>query len=169
MTAPWEGKGMTVYLVSGGFDPLHSGHIDLLSVGSNIVVGLNSDEWIDRKRKGTTLGCHFMPFEERKAVLEAMGTVSKVIPFDDSSGHAADFLGKARELFGLSVPLVFVNGGDRTRVQDLPKEERETLDRMLIFPKFLETEKANASSDILGDYLNRRGERQDHELAPYSA
>lgn len=145
----------TVFLVSGGFDPLHSGHIELLSIGSNVVVGLNSDQWIDTKRKDTKQRCHFMPWEERKAVLEAIATVSRVVEFDDSSGNAVEFLQWARDFFGLDRPLAFVNGGDRRSIKDVPHAEREAMDRLLIFPKFQQQGKRNSSRDILGDYLER--------------
>lgn len=145
----------TVYLVSGGFDPLHSGHIELLSVGSNVVVGLNSDKWIDEKRKNTKHRCHFMPWEERKAVLEMIATVTKVVDFDDSDGSAVDFLQWARDFYGLERPLVFVNGGDRTHIGQIPFAERQALERLLIFPRFQLTGKKNSSRDILGDYLER--------------
>jgi len=144
-----------VYLVSGGFDPIHSGHIDLLSVGSNIVVGLNSDEWLDTKRKGTPQACHFMSWDERKAVLEMFATVSRVVPFDDRDGNAVQFLQWARDNYGSTRKLVFVNGGDRKCKKDIPKEEREALESLDIWPRFLQGAKKNSSRDILSEYLRR--------------
>ena len=57
-----------IVLVTGGFDPIHSGHISYLKeaskLGSKLIVGLNSDEWLTRKK-----GNYFLPFKERKSVL----------------------------------------------------------------------------------------------------
>ena len=60
---------MKIIIVSGGFDPLHSGHIayfeDAKKLGDKLVVALNSDEWLKQKK-----GKFFMPFEERKTIIE---------------------------------------------------------------------------------------------------
>ena len=61
----------TIVIASGGFDPLHSGHIRYLqnakSHGDKLIVLLNSDEWLTRKK-----GRPFMPFEERASIIERM-------------------------------------------------------------------------------------------------
>ncbi len=92
-------------LCTGGFDPIHSGHVDYLNeaskLGDTLVVGLNSDEWLQRKK-----GKAFMPWEERKYILEALGCVDSVIGFDDSDGTANDAIEQVR-------PDIFANGGDR--------------------------------------------------------
>ena len=76
---------MKISVVSGGFDPLHSGHINLLesaaSYGDKLVVLLNSDEWLTRKK-----GRPFMPFEERALILERMSMVDHVYAGDDADG-----------------------------------------------------------------------------------
>ena len=60
---------MKVVLVTGGFDPLHSGHISYFKeakkLGDKLVVGLNSDEWLTRKK-----GRPFMPFKERLKIIQ---------------------------------------------------------------------------------------------------
>ena len=75
----------TIVIASGGFDPLHSGHIRYLqnakSQGNKLVVLLNSDEWLTRKK-----GRPFMPFEERATILEKMEMVDYVYGVDDSDG-----------------------------------------------------------------------------------
>ena len=72
-----------IVLVTGGFDPIHSGHIEYFNsakrFGDELIVGLNSDEWLTRKK-----GKAFMPFKERKAIIESLKMVDKVIDFDDS-------------------------------------------------------------------------------------
>ena len=76
-----------VVLVSGGFDPLHSGHIayfkEAKKLGTKLIVGVNSDDWLTRKK-----GRPFMPFEERAAIIKELSVVDKVIGFDDSDDSA---------------------------------------------------------------------------------
>ena len=73
---------MKIIVVSGGFDPLHSGHLayfkSACDLGDKLIVALNSDEWLDKKK-----GKYFMPFDERKAVIESLRMVDEVIDFDD--------------------------------------------------------------------------------------
>ena len=73
---------MKVIVVSGGFDPLHSGHIsyfeDAKSYGDKLIVALNSDSWLEKKK-----GKFFMPFSERKSIIESLKYVDEVIDFDD--------------------------------------------------------------------------------------
>ena len=70
-------------LVTGGFDPLHSGHIDYFTaakmLGDKLIVGVNSDEWLARKK-----GHSFMPIGERTSIIQSLQVVDKVIWFDDS-------------------------------------------------------------------------------------
>ena len=74
-------------LVTGGFDPLHSGHIEYFkeakTLGTKLIVGVNSDEWLTRKK-----GRPFMPFKERCAIIKELSVVDKVIGFDDSDDSA---------------------------------------------------------------------------------
>ena len=59
-----------IVLVSGGFDPVHSGHIKLIQEASkygNVVVLLNSDKWLQKKK-----GVEFLPFEERATIMMAL-------------------------------------------------------------------------------------------------
>ena len=69
---------MKVVLVTGGFDPLHSGHISYFEeakkLGDKLVVGLNSDEWLTRKK-----GLPFMPLKERKIIVQNLKMVDEVI------------------------------------------------------------------------------------------
>jgi len=100
-------------VVSGGFDPLHSGHIALLKGAFDeckkpVVVLLNSDEWLTRKK-----GKPFMPFEERKAVLDTNVYVGAVYAFDDSDDSAVKGLEMLNEKYP-HAQLIFCNGGDRT-------------------------------------------------------
>ena len=102
-----------VVLVTGGFDPLHSGHIAYFKaareLGDHLVVGVNSDEWLTRKK-----GRPFMPFEERAAIIKELDCVDEVISFDDSDNTACAAIMQVLSTKGTSWDLIFANGGDRT-------------------------------------------------------
>ena len=103
---------MNIIIVSGGFDPIHSGHIEYFKAakkhGDKLVVALNSDKWLENKK-----GKFFMPFNERKAIIESIGCVDEVIDFeDDEIGSCIYALEKAKNLFPTD-QLFFANGGDR--------------------------------------------------------
>ena len=104
---------MKIIIVSGGFDPIHSGHIAYFKSarnhGDRLVVALNSDSWLENKK-----GKFFMPFNERKAIIESMSCVDEVIDFnDDDKGSAINALEKVKILYP-DDNLFFANGGDRT-------------------------------------------------------
>jgi cytidyltransferase-like protein len=104
---------MKVVLVSGGFDPLHSGHIAYFKaareLGDCLVVGINSDQWLTRKK-----GKPFMPLAERTAIIDALSMVDKIITFDDSDRSAIDAIRKVKSFYP-NATIVFANGGDRTK------------------------------------------------------
>jgi cytidyltransferase-like protein len=104
---------MKVVLVTGGFDPLHSGHIEYFkaakALGFLLVVGINSDAWLTRKK-----GQPFLPAQERRAIIENLHQVHKVIEFDDSDDTAIDAIRRVKALHP-KAKIIFANGGDRTR------------------------------------------------------
>ena len=89
---------MKIVLVTGGFDPLHSGHIEYFNaakeLGDKLIVGINSDEWLARKK-----GQPFMPWKERAAIVANLQVIDRVINFDDSDNSAKDAIRKARSIF----------------------------------------------------------------------
>jgi cytidyltransferase-like protein len=101
-----------VVLVTGGFDPLHSGHIEYLKaarqLGDMLVVGINSDAWLKRKK-----GRAFMPSKERIAIIENLKMVSHCILFDDDNGSAIEAIRNVKMMYPNS-QIIFANGGDRT-------------------------------------------------------
>jgi D-beta-D-heptose 7-phosphate kinase/D-beta-D-heptose 1-phosphate adenosyltransferase len=76
-----------IVLITGGFDPLHSGHIAYFkaakALGDILVVGVNSDAWLTRKK-----GSPFMPYKERAEIVRNIVGVDFVIDFDDTDGSA---------------------------------------------------------------------------------
>ena len=101
-----------VVLVTGGFDPLHSGHIAYFKaareLGDHLVVGLNSDAWLTRKK-----GRPFMPFNERAAIIKELTVVNEVIGFNDDDNSACAAIGQVLATKGTSWRVIFANGGDR--------------------------------------------------------
>ena len=104
---------MKIILVTGGFDPLHSGHIEYFKaakqLGNLLIVGINSDAWLTRKK-----GRAFMPAVERKAIIENLHQVHKVIEFNDTDNSAIDAIRQVQKMFPRD-KIVFANGGDRTK------------------------------------------------------
>ena len=105
---------MKVVIVSGGFDPIHSGHIAYFKSakmhGEKLIVALNSDAWLKKKK-----GKFFMPFNERKAIIESINYVDEVIDFkDDELGSCINALKKAKNIYP-NDELFFANGGDRVK------------------------------------------------------
>ena len=104
---------MKVVLVTGGFDPLHSGHIAYFKaareLGDHLIVGLNSDAWLTRKK-----GRPFMSIEERAAIIQELECVDEVITFDDDDNTACLAIGYVLQTKATSWKLIFANGGDRT-------------------------------------------------------
>ena len=105
-----ERKMSDIILVSGGFDPIHSGHIKLINDANkfgDVVVLLNSDAWLRNKK-----GKEFLPFSERKIIMQNIKGVIDVIEFDDSDKTCIDGIQKAKSLFKNNL-IKFANGGDR--------------------------------------------------------
>lgn len=102
---------MKIVLVTGGFDPIHSGHISYLqeakNLGDILIVGLNSDMWLMRKK-----GKPFMKIDDRLAVISSIGYVNKVIQFNDDSNNSIDAIRIVKELYPNDT-IIFANGGDR--------------------------------------------------------
>ena len=103
---------MKLVIVSGGFDPIHSGHISYLksakSYGDKLIVALNSDKWLENKKNK-----FFMPFNERKAIIESINYVDEVIDFDDDIiGSCINALEKVKSSYP-DDDIFFANGGDR--------------------------------------------------------
>ncbi len=99
-----------ISIVSGGFDPIHSGHVALIREAANhgdVVVLLNSDAWLTRKK-----GRPFMDWNERETVLRAIVGVIDVMAVDDGDGTVCNGIQRAFTRYA-DYDVTFCNGGDR--------------------------------------------------------
>lgn len=142
-----------IVVVSGGFDPVHSGHIKLFKearqLGDILIVGLNSDEWLERKK-----GRSFMPWNERLCIVNNLSMVDEVYTFDDEDGSACHLLQQVRAHYP-DAHIIFANGGDRTQ-DNIP--EMSVPDIEFRFGVGGEN-KANSSSWILQEWKAPKTER----------
>ena len=105
-----EKKMDSIVIVSGGFDPVHSGHVKLIEEASkfgNIVVLLNSDKWLENKK-----GRAFLPFEERKIIMNAFKNVIDVIVCGEFDNTCIDGMKIILKKYP-NYKIKFANGGDR--------------------------------------------------------
>ncbi len=145
---------MKVIVVSGGFDPLHSGHIEYFNsakkLGDRLIVALNSDVWLANKK-----GKPFMPFKERKILIENLKMVDEVIHFeDDDLGSCSLGLEKVKEMHP-NEKIIFCNGGDRNK-ENIPEIKVSGIDFRFNVGG---SEKLNSSSWLIKDYFNNFEER----------
>ena len=98
-------------MVSGGFDPIHIGHVRMILEAAktgDVIVVLNSDEWLSRKK-----GFVFMPWSERAEIIESIRGVTSVEHVEDSDNTVCEAIKRLH-------PDVFANGGDRKQ-QNTPE------------------------------------------------
>ena len=147
-----------VVIVTGGFDPLHSGHIAYFKaareLGDHLVVGVNSDEWLTRKK-----GRPFMPFEERCAIIKELECVDEVIGFNDDDDSACAAIYTVLATRGSSWKVVFANGGDRTNKNTLEYTMYGNHHDVSFAFGVGGTDKKNSSSWILKDWNQPTTER----------
>jgi len=125
-------------MVSGGFDPVHAGHIRMIRDAAkygNVIVIANSDAWLWRKK-----GFVFMEWERRVEILNAIKGVILVDSVDDSDGTVCDAIRRHK-------PTYFANGGDRGRANTPEQAVCEELDVQLLWGIGGE-EKLQSSSDL---------------------
>ena len=106
-----------VVAVSGGFDPVHVGHVRMFkrakALGDYLVVILNNDNWLRHKK-----GAAFMPEAERKEIIEALASVDEVmLTFHLETVTDRSVCAELRAL----KPDIFANGGDRRNTEDIPE------------------------------------------------
>jgi D-beta-D-heptose 7-phosphate kinase/D-beta-D-heptose 1-phosphate adenosyltransferase len=137
-----------VVLVTGGFDPIHSGHIAYFEsakkLGDFLIVGLNSDDWLTRKK-----GKPFMTWDDRFSVVSALKPVSDVFSFEDSDNTAIDAIRNALTVYP-DAHIIFANGGDRGK-DNIPEMAFES-DRVSFAFGIGGNDKKNSSSWILKNW-----------------
>ena len=138
-------------IVSGGFDPIHSGHLDLLESASkygDVIVLLNSDKWLSLKK-----GRPFLSFDERKKILESIKYVSEVREAQDFNSTVRVSL---QELLLEYKPeqLIFANGGDRN--ETTTPEEQFCWEHKIRTIYDCGGEKIQSSSQLLADYWYKK-------------
>jgi cytidyltransferase-like protein len=143
-------KKSTIVATSGGFDPLHAGHIRLFceakKLGDKLVVILNNDNWLKKKK-----GVIFMPEQERKEIIEALQCVDKVVLTNHP--HNPKDMSVCSELRRIR-PDVFANGGDRT-YKNIPEiEVCKKIGCKMVFGVG-RGGKIQSSSWLLGNYLDK--------------
>ena len=141
-----------VSLVTGGFDPIHSGHIAYFErakdLSDYLVVGINTNEWLTRKK-----GQYFLPWIERAEIIRHFDMVDAVISWEDDDDSACGAIAKCLEI---SEKVIFCNGGDRIKT-NIPEIVGYGDDPRVEFKFAIGGEdKMNSSSWILNDYFNRQ-------------
>ena len=142
-----------VSLVTGGFDPIHSGHIAYFErakdLSDYLVVGLNTNEWLTNKK-----GQYFQSWVERAEIIRHLNMVDAVITVpDDDEGSACGAIAKCLEI---SETVVFCNGGDRGK-DNTPETIRYNDDPRVQFEYGIGgDDKRNSSSWILKGYFERQ-------------
>ncbi len=144
-----------IVLATGGFDPLHSGHIAYLKaakkLGDKLIVGVNSDAWLRRKK-----GHEFMPWNERDEIVRNLAFVDEVIEYNDDDNSSKDAIVQVRKLYPYE-QIQFVNGGDRTP-ENIPESDIDDNNIMFVFG-IGGFNKANSSSWILEEWKNPKTSR----------
>jgi cytidyltransferase-like protein len=147
---------MKIVLVTGGFDPVHSGHIEYFraakSLGDRLIVGINSDEWLQRKK-----GQPFMSLTERRTIVGNLKDVDATITFDDSDGSSCAAIYQLLKDCNSTDEIIFANGGDRTK-ENIPEMMVDDTRVKFVFGVG-GTDKLNSSSWILQDWKSPKTDR----------
>jgi D-beta-D-heptose 7-phosphate kinase/D-beta-D-heptose 1-phosphate adenosyltransferase len=141
-----------VSLVTGGFDPIHSGHIAYFKrakdLSNYLIVGVNSNEWLTRKKSQ-----YFQSWAERADIIRHLDMVDAVISWDDADESACGAIAKCLDI---SNTVIFCNGGDRKQ-GNTPEIEGFGNDSRVQFEFGIGGEdKMNSSSWILHGYFERQ-------------
>lgn len=144
---------MKIVIVTGGFDPIHSGHLAYFKaakkLGDKLVVGLNSDAWLTRKK-----GKPFMPISERFALVSELACVDEVVIYNDNDNSSCDAIQLVKTRYP-TAQIFFANGGDRTK-ENIPEMVFDDVE--FVFGVGGE-DKKNSSSWILEDWKKPKTDR----------
>ena len=142
-----------VSLVTGGFDPIHSGHISYFARAKDcsdfLVVGINTEEWLTKKK-----GQYFQSWVERADIIRHLRMVDAVITVpDDDKGSACGAIAKCLEI---ADTVVFCNGGDRGKTNTPETDKYGDNPRVQFEFGIGGEDKKNSSSWILKGYFERQ-------------
>ena len=147
----------TIVLVTGGFDPIHPGHIEYFKaakeLGDELHVGLNSDEWLTRKK-----GRPFMKLKDRASIIESLSIVDKVFSFDDTDNSACGAIYKTMAT-NARCKIIFANGGDRTNTTTPEYKIYHDMNGVEFVFGVGGENKLNSSSWILDEWKTQKTER----------
>jgi cytidyltransferase-like protein len=146
---------MKIVLCTGGFDPIHSGHIAYFEqaarLGDILIIGVNSDAWLERKK-----GRAFMPFSERAEIIRNLECVDNVIGFNDDDNTAKNAIEMVRQSYPNDT-IIFANGGDRTN-KNIPEMD-VAVDKVQFIFGVGGGDKKNSSSWILEEWKAPKTQR----------
>ena len=142
-----------VSLVTGGFDPIHSGHISYFARAKDfsdfLVVGINTEEWLTNKK-----GQYFQSWVERADIIRHLRMVDAVITVpDDDKGSACGAIAKCLEI---ADTVVFCNGGDRGKTNTPETDKYGDNPRVQFEFGIGGEDKKNSSAWILKGYFERQ-------------
>ena len=141
-----------VSLVTGGFDPIHSGHISYFKrakdLSNYLVVGINTEEWLTRKK-----GQYFQSWKERAEIIRHLDMVDAVISWDDKDDSACGAIAKCLEI---AETVIFANGGDRGKDNTPEIDQYDDHPNVEFAWGIGGDDKMNSSSWILHGYFERQ-------------
>ena len=141
-----------VSLVTGGFDPIHSGHISYFKrakdLSNYLVVGINTEEWLTRKK-----GQYFQSWKERAEIIRHLDMVDAVISYNDDDNSSCEGIAKCLDI---AETVIFCNGGDRGK-DNIPEIAKYGNNPRVKFEFGIGgNDKMNSSSWILHGYFERQ-------------
>lgn len=148
-----------IVILSGGFDPIHSGHISMIAEArrlagddGKVIVGVNSGSWLNRKK-----GHYFLTWNERANIIRNIVGVDEVMSFNDDDDTARNLIELCVEAYrSEDTQIIFANGGDRVANKSIPEEDVCNNLQVKIVDGVGGFNKANSSSDILKSYIDRK-------------
>lgn len=157
-----------VIILSGYFDPIHNGHLDMIKnareIGDFVIVGVNSDAAKKRKNGIGSL----IDVDTRVNILSNIKGVARAIKFDDSDGTAIDLLRQVKSMTEFnSFKLIFANGGDRNS-DNIPEREYCEDNGIELLDGVGGNTKPNSSSWILKDFINKYQKYEERVWGSFS-